>query len=408
VQVETLTEGRASRISLSRAAAQHLIDVGRHLASKKEWWGSTEPSERRSVIVPRELEPGVWEVTVRDAIGLISTPDFQLLVEPKIPRDQLLYLLGLSGAIPRLAEDRGWISEGADLWELIATWFLRATEGVLRRDLVRDYLTHEDELQVVRGTVDSIPSVRDLYRGRLSLHCRYDELGTDTPLNRVLLAASRAIARSGELGWPLRRRAMRVISRMDDVSELEQGDLAARPDRRTAHYADAVTLARHILRGDRRTLEHGGQSAWTFLIRTPEMVEEGIRNALAARLPHRSIRAASISLSGTHRTANPDILVDEGLAVADVKYKLWDGDWNRPDLYQAVAFAAAVRTPHAAIVGFSGTATSPIPAVQWGDVEVRALNWDADAAATPEQAADDLAERAEEWLRYCEAAPDAA
>jgi 5-methylcytosine-specific restriction enzyme subunit McrC len=195
---------------------------------------------------------------------------------------------------------------------------------------------------------------------------------------------------------------------MDDVSELEQGDLAARPDRRTAHYADAVTLARHILRGDRRTLEHGGQSAWTFLIRTPEMVEEGIRNALAARLPHRSIRAASISLSGTHRTANPDILVDEGLAVADVKYKLWDGDWNRPDLYQAVAFAAAVRTPHAAIVGFSGTATSPIPAVQWGDVEVRALNWDADAAATPEQAADDLAERAEEWLRYCEAAPDAA
>ena len=37
-----------------------------------------------------------------------------------------------------------------------------------------------------------------------------------------------------------------------------------------------------------------------------------------------------------------------------MKYKLWDGDWNRPDLYQAVAFAAAVRTPQAAIVGFSG------------------------------------------------------
>ena len=72
---------------------------------------------------------------------------------------------------------------------------------------------------MVRGTVDPIPSVRDLYRGRLALHCTYDELGIDTPLNRMLLAASRAIARSDELGWPLRRRAMRVISRMDDVGE---------------------------------------------------------------------------------------------------------------------------------------------------------------------------------------------
>jgi 5-methylcytosine-specific restriction endonuclease McrBC regulatory subunit McrC len=360
------------------------------------------------VIATRELEPGTWEVTVRDAIGLISTPDCQLLVEPKIPRDQLLYLLGLSGAIPRLAEDRGWISEGADLWELIATWFLRAAETVLRRDLLRDYLNYDDELQVVRGSVDPIPSVRDLYRGRLALHCTYDELGIDTPLNRMLLAASRAIARSGELGWPLRRRAMRVISRMDDVGDLEDGDLSARPDRRTAHYADSLTLARHILRGDRRTLEHGGQSAWTFLIRTPEMVEEGIRNALAARLPHRSIRAASISLSGTHRTANPDILLDEGLAVADVKYKLWDGDWNRPDLYQAIAFAAAVRTPHAAIVGFSGADAVPIPPVQWGDVELRALHWNTDTAITPEQAGDDLADRVEEWLCYCESTATAA
>jgi hypothetical protein len=132
------------------------------------------------------------------------------------------------------------------------------------------------------------------------------------------------------------------------------------------------------------------------------MVEEGIRNALAARLPHRSIRAASISLSGTHRTANPDILLDEGLAVADVKYKLWDGDWNRPDLYQAVAFAAAVRTPQAAIVGFSGADSVPIPPVQWGDVEIRALNWNADPAGTPERAADDLADRVENWLCYCE------
>jgi hypothetical protein len=48
------------------------------------------------------------------------------------------------------------------------------------------------------------------------------------------------------------------------------------------------------------------------------------------------------------------------------------------------------------------------PPVQWGDVEVRALNWSTDPAVTPEQAADDLADRVEEWLSYCESALEAA
>jgi hypothetical protein len=36
-------------------------------------------------------------------------------------------------------------------------------------------------------------------------------------------------------------------------------------------------------------------------------------------------------------TLNPDIVVDDGSAIADVKYKLAGEDWNRSDLYQAGA-----------------------------------------------------------------------
>lgn len=237
-----------------------------------------------------------------------SLGDLQLLVEPKIPREHLLYLFSKSGAVPRLAEDKGWINAGQDLWELIATWYFRATEYVLRRDLVRDYLLRSDELAVVRGSVDGVATARDYYRGKVALHCEFEEMGTDTPLNRVLRAAARVIAQSTDLKWLVRRRAMRVLARMDDIGELRTSDLRVATDRRTAHYQDALALARHILRGERRTLEHVTQDAWTFLIRTPEMVESGLRQALSERLTGRQVKVGTIALPGTTITANPDLV----------------------------------------------------------------------------------------------------
>ena len=402
MRTETLIEGRPSLLALDRESARHLEDVGRQLASKKTWWGGNEPSVTASLIACREMEPGIWEVIVRDAVGLVSLADTQIIVEPKIPRNHLLYLFGLSGALPRLAGDKGAISAGADLWELIATWFLRRTEEVLRRDLVHDYLEYQDEIAVVRGRVEPIPSATSLYRGRVLLHCEFEELGIDTPLNRVLRAASRVVAQSPELPWEIRRGAMRVIARMEDVGDLRPADTQARLDRRTAHYADALVLSRHILGGQRRTLEHGDATAWTFLIRTPDLVEDGLREAIRQRLPYRSIKRATIALKGTTMTANPDLFFDDGLAVGDVKYKLAGSDWNRGDLYQAVAFAAAARTTHASIVGFQTGDHPTISMVQWGDIQVRAMHWNASGAIDPNSAADELATEIDGWLSYAQ------
>lgn len=41
-----------------------------------------------------------------------SLGDLQLLVEPKIPREHLLYLFSKSGAVPRLAEDSSVVNIG--------------------------------------------------------------------------------------------------------------------------------------------------------------------------------------------------------------------------------------------------------------------------------------------------------
>jgi nitrite reductase/ring-hydroxylating ferredoxin subunit len=64
---------------------------------------------------------------------------------------------------------------------------------------------------------------------------------------------------------------------MTEVGTLRATDLSIHLDRRAAHYADAFMLARHLLRSVGRALSAGDVTVGTFLIRTPELVEAGLR-----------------------------------------------------------------------------------------------------------------------------------
>jgi len=167
---------------------------------------------------------------------------------------------------------------------------------------------------------------------------------------------------------------------------------------KTHHYRDAYILAQHVIRSSGRYLSHGTEASWAFLIRTPEMVEKGLLAVLGARCEGWKIDKKGIQLGTTSMTLNPDIVVDGGYAVADVKYKLAGEDWNRSDLYQAVAFAAGYGTSHAAIVDFREAGRPSLPTVPFGDTEVVQLSWPADGALDADQAASSLANSFSTWL----------
>ncbi|MGI8534070.1 MAG: 5-methylcytosine restriction system specificity protein McrC, partial [Candidatus Limnocylindrales bacterium] len=292
MRTETLVESQDTVLALEPGEAEALRSLGLRLASKKAWWGDDGDGidKATSVIRVRPVGDGHWSVRVSDAVGLVSIGSLQLLVGPKIPTPHMLYLFARSGAFPRLDEQAGEVSAADSLWELVATWFVRAFERLLRRDLVRDYEEMTDDLRAARGRIEPGPTTTLFYGGRPELACRFDEFGYDTPLNRVLRAATRIVVASPLLRPEFRRAARRLEDHLADVGELRPDDLLATTDRRTGHYADAVALARSLLRSTGRSLSAGGAAAWTFLIRTPEMVEAGIRAVLAERLGARMVR----------------------------------------------------------------------------------------------------------------------
>jgi len=403
IRTETVVESTRTLVELDSVEAGLLRSVGRRLASKKGWWGQDdeEADVERTVISVEGVEgveAGSWSVRVSDAVGVIRVGDTQLVVEPKIPTNHLLYLLGLSGEFPRLDEQLAATATSASLWALVATWFVAATERLLRRDLLRDYQDERDELLAARGRIDPQATGYGFYAGRMGLVCDFDEFGLDTPLNRILKAAAGAVAASPVLKADPRRRAQRLLGRMEDVGEIQLGDWRVRTDRRSGHYADALALGRHVLLGQGRTLAHGSDLAWSFLIRTPEMVESGIRAVLAGALGPDRVTKVGRAATGATLTFNPDLVFDGGRAIGDVKYKLSRGDWDRQDLNQVVTFAEAFRTDAAALIRFRSSSVAGRPDLRVGDTVVRELTWLADADLAPTEAADNLAKAVAKWL----------
>ena len=229
MRVVKVTESQSAVLTLTDDEAKGLIRSGRRLASDSSWWGVTDdeegPERRQRSVIRCERDSGDrWRVRVSDAVGLVAVGDLLIEVQPKIPQAHLLYLMEKGGHIPRLGEDRARAGDDRSLWDLVARWFLTEIERVLRRDLMRAYENHCDELKLIRGRVDPARTARSFYTGRIEFACEYDEFTIDNPLNRTLRAAARAVGGSPLLPWSERTRALGALARMEDVGPLRSGD----------------------------------------------------------------------------------------------------------------------------------------------------------------------------------------
>jgi hypothetical protein len=211
-------------LKLSEREAVQLQSLGRRLASNSVWRGDTEPPDRS--VIDCWCDPtGQWKILVREAVGVIAVGELQISVQPKIPLNHFLYLATQSQLVPRIDEQVTTIGLGANLWDLVARWFLSATERLLRRELAKGYIDVSDELEVVRGRILPLETAVASYQARPVAYCEYEEFNENIALNRVIKAAAELVASSTLLDNVLRRRAKAIIARMTDASEVMHVDL---------------------------------------------------------------------------------------------------------------------------------------------------------------------------------------
>ena len=397
-----LVESRPTEVVMTEAEAQLITTLGKTLVSRIAWWGEeADDASRpdRTILSCTATPRNTWIVTVSNAIGAFGVDDLTCLVTPKIPMPHLLFILSKSSLIPRMDDSRVHIGAGEALWELLARWFLSKVEQVVASDLLRDYQATHGPLSSVRGQLDSMATAGTFYSGSLDMVCTYDDFTVDNPLNRVLLAGLRALERLARLQTDLRRISRRLSSHFFEVGEVQTSDLRVITDRHSSHYGDALTLAKLIIEGTTFDLSTGIGEAWTFLIRTPEAIESGVRAVLAEGLsPQFTVRKYGTTLRPGTMQVQPDLRFDPIGHVGDVKYKKFASDWPRGDLYQSVAFAAGCGAQRSCVISMGVGNSAKLPNVKFGDIEVTSILWDAREETEPSEAARQLIADCHAWL----------
>lgn len=381
-------------LDITDEQAASLTNAGTRLASSKLWWGQPtgDDSTRRTVIT---CEPAgqQWRVGIVNVVGMVSIGDLQLEIAPKIPIPHLLYLLGQTGQLPRLDTETAEVLDSDSLIESVARWFNVEFQRVLWSDPIKDYRPMRSDLKTRRGRVHALPTTRNYYSGRTALACEFDEFDTDTPINRVLKAAADAISRSPLFATDTRMRSRRLARHLDDIGRLAPGDQAVLPDQRMGHYHDAHALALQILRSEGLHPTKGPNLARTFLLYTPALVEKAIRKILNDGLgPEHTVSNKGMQIAETGLKLQPDLVIDDGRSVGDIKYKIYNSGIARPDLYQCVAFAAGYQTKSTILISFGqelSTVRIPI-----GDIVLTHVTWP--TGMPPAQAATEVVEAVRE------------
>jgi 5-methylcytosine-specific restriction enzyme subunit McrC len=143
-----------------------------------------------------------------------------------------LYASDLARWVDRF--DMALEEDDSDLATLVARLLANAAEERLRRNLSRSYIARSEVLSRVRGRIDMLATESHDLLSRGLVACRFEELSSDTPRNRLIRGALRAISSQADADVGHRCRALAaqfgqlgVSSRMPTSSEIA-GDVIGR------------------------------------------------------------------------------------------------------------------------------------------------------------------------------------
>ena len=395
-----LVESSAKILDLTPEQLEALDILSEELSGSKEYWGSgllpDEDQRATRIIRIESTRNGKHSVTVLDAVGALSIPGMTLIVKPKIPEDHFTYIAtrGFTSE-GRFSKGSLKLEKGLAFQDAVHLWFIQELEHVLAYGLSRDYIQSNDRIQFVRGSVNQLTTSINLARGVLAIECRFDEFETDHPHNRVLKGALRAVIRRGSSDPTVQLRASRLDRLMREVSLPSPSDLVAPSRNLRPMDRDAFYLAMEVLKSNGRSLSGGTSSSKSFLYKTPLFIERGLRQILNEGLSPIRVSNDGKVLLPTSLRVNPDLTIARPPFTADVKYKKVKDGWVRQDLAQAVFFAAAYKSPIAAVLSFGASEVS-LPVVPVGSIKVSSVLWRTDIE--PQLAANKIVSEFLEWV----------
>lgn len=313
------------------------------------------------------LERGYNCLRARQVCGVLIAGGVHLEILPKLEdssgnlRKTLVRMLACAYDLP-IAEGQ-MAALGVQDHSLLDTFmhlFLTRLSEQTKQGLMRHYVATEDVLPLLRGRLDLRQQLHRRPGNPSKIHCRFEELSEDTPLNQVFKACLnqlRLVVRSNRSRRLLDQLATRFATIPASTSPLKT---SIHWNRMNNRFRPAYDLAIILLNALSQSTTTGNSSGIALLFAMNDLFERYIGRTLQRALPAGSVSLQDKThhlLTGKKFVLKPDIVItsNNGPIILDTKWKDLDWDSNQPnikssDLYQLAAYAAAYKSQRVILI----------------------------------------------------------
>lgn len=277
------------------------------------------------------------------------------------------HLCGVAVACIAVGESTPLGTQRDTLLEVLIGVFCSKLTDVLRHEMPRSYVHHEDDLPALRGRLDVQRQFTSLAAAPQRLACRFEEFSSDIVLNQVMKAAVARLARISQS--PTNQRRLRELAHVyADVASVPAKALrwdAIVLDRTNHRWRAMRDLARLLLAGDFQTTSHGDSPGFSLLFAMNDLFEAFVARTLAKALRGTDLHVVAqdrrlyclTEQDGPRRfQVRPDIVVRRGaetVMIIDTKWKRISARIDDPkqgvsqaDVYQMMAYGRLYSCPN--------------------------------------------------------------
>ena len=333
------------------------------------------------------LEHGRKWVRARGIVGIVASHRAALEILPKIDsvssgseeeqnaniRKRLVHMLA---TVLKLKIDLGQISDiqwqREHLLEVLIGLFCDKLTAVLRKGMPRSYLNQEDDLRSLRGKLNVNRQFTKHAVNPSVLACKFDDLSSDTALNRIVKAAVKFLQDVSQSH--ANQQKLRELSfAYADISDVQRSAInwdGVNLDRTNEAWAEILALARMLLQSQYQTTTSGSGSGTSLLFEMNMLFEEYVGRLITKAIVGSGL---SVKLQSGHKyclvsqenekslfLTKPDILIyrgDELVHIIDTKWKRINRKIDdakqgvsQTDVYQMMAYAQIYKCPRVTLL----------------------------------------------------------
>lgn len=327
----------------------------------------------KAIACKRGANGGV-SLTASSWIGRIRLPGIEIRIRPKLPLNRIWHWLSWAYDLKSLrwTGDAGFESNWDDMDWLIH-FYVRACERIAAIGLRKNYISVEDAIPSVKGTLQSSLTVGRWQRQDYRFDCKFDEFTSWVDENRCIFAGLQSM-RKLQLKDP--RLYVKLRTLMDVFGQEKslfppmtltdaigkQLLMRMQTNRLNRQYSEAFSLLRLYWNGVAIADAEGGVKAESFLLDMNELYEAYIAARFRAALEPQGIRVIAqqhdwLAEDGRIKIV-PDLILRDSSGreiIVDTKYKQKKDESSiNADVFQMLAYLTARKSEVAILLYASG------------------------------------------------------